>query len=81
MVFKKIDQLLTKFEQIGFRWANTLHIYTVNTIIMGCVYLAYTIVRDYHYGFLSSRVPFRNILGDDWSLMIETGIGASGRGV
>ena len=56
MVFKKLDQLLAKAEKVGFRWANQAHIYAVNALMMGCVYLTYTIIRDYHYGFLSSRV-------------------------
>ncbi len=52
----KLDKILTKVEDKGFRAANRVHQYAVNGLIIGFLYGTYTLFRDYNDFFIDARV-------------------------
>jgi len=54
--WKQFDKVLTAVERKGFKAANNIHYYSVNCLILGALYGAYTVFRDYNAFFLDARV-------------------------
>lgn len=55
-MWKKLDQLLTRWEKRGFNLANKAHIYSVNFLLLVIAYQGYSFFRDYNNYFLDARV-------------------------
>ena len=55
-MWDKLNKIFLKIEKVGFNIANKAHIYTVNVILIGLTYGAYTFLRDYNDFFLVARV-------------------------
>ncbi|KAL4426638.1 hypothetical protein ABPG74_018716 [Tetrahymena malaccensis] len=53
--WSKLDKILTRVEEKGFRAANKMHQYAVNALIMGFLYGTYTLFRDYNDFFIDAR--------------------------
>jgi hypothetical protein len=56
MIWKKLDALLTRAENKGFKIANKAHVYFVNGILILIAYNVYTVFRGYNEFFLEARV-------------------------
>lgn len=54
--WKKFDRILSNIERKGFEAANKAHVYSVNILIGGFLYGAYTMFRDYNSFFKDARV-------------------------
>ena len=52
----KFDRWLSKVENKGFKFANKLHVYTINFILFSLAYGTYTLFRDYNEFFKIARV-------------------------
>jgi hypothetical protein len=57
MVFwNKLDKVFQRFEKKGFEAANYAHRWTINCILIFCVYTVYSIGSEYNQQFREARV-------------------------
>lgn len=54
--FRKLDQVLTRWELKGQSAANTLHRWTINVILLGIGYNLFTVVNGYNRTMYEMRV-------------------------
>ena len=54
--FKLLDKIITKTEKGGFKAANFMHKFAVNTLLLGSGYVIYSSLKGYNETFKYERV-------------------------